>query len=489
MKKHKQASNITEERPKLDRVISFKDYIAIGFGVMIGVGWVVYAGQWLQSGGVLGAVLAFVIGGFCLIPIGKCYAELTAALPVTGGEVAFTYKAFGPLVSFLTAWALSLSYISVTPFETIAMGAMVEAIFPSLTTSTLYEIGGYRIAWSTIIPGVLAGLWVIWLNWRGAKDSTRFQTIVIIGMLVSTTVFCTMAFWKGDIHNLQPMFVGEGHWWAFAPASIASVLVVVPFFLTGFDCIPQAAEESGIKMEPRQLGVAIVATIAIGTVFYVLVILALGYSVSGNTLSDIVAQKDKLPMAEVFRSSFGVEWAAKLVLIAALLGIISTLNGIFMAATRLLFAQGRGGLLPHWFADLHPVHHTPKNAILFVGALAVLGPFMGKAGLLHIVNSYSLVFSFILLITATATLKLRGSAPDLDRPYRINTTTIWFAIAVGIFLVGLMVLPGSPGQMGNAEFVTVIIWMTIGLGFYHHRQRKKDMSADTQAQMILADYQ
>ena len=489
MKKHKQASNITEERPELDRVISFKDYIAIGFGVIVGVGWVVYAGQWLQSGGVLGAVLAFAIGGALLIPIGKCYAELTAALPLTGGELAFTYKAFGPLVSFLTAWALSMNYIAVTPFETIAIGAMVEAIFPTLSTSTLYEMGGYRIAWSTIIPGVLAGVWVIWLNWHGAKDSARFQTVVMVGLLACTAIFCTVAFWKGDVSHLQPLFAGEGHWRAIAPASIASVLVVVPFFLAGFDCIPQAAEESGVKMEARQLGIAIVASIVIGVVFYILIILALGYSVPGSTLNTIVAQKNQLPMAEVFRSSFGYEWAAKLVLIAALLGLISTLNGIFMAATRLLFAQGRGGLLPHWFSKLHPVHHTPQNAILFVGAIAVLGPFFGKAGLTHIVNSNSLVFSMVLLITALATLRLRKIAPDLKRPYRIARYTIWLAIAVGIFLVGLMTIPGSPGQMGHAEFITVGLWMLMGLTFYYLRRRKKDMSDEIQANMILADYQ
>ena len=455
---------------------------------MVGVGWVVYAGQWLQSGGILGAVLAFVIGGIFLIPVGKCYAELTAALPVTGGEVAFTYKAFGSLTAFFTAWALSLGYISITPFETIATGTMVEAIFPSLATSALYEIGGYRIAWSTIIPGVCAAVWIIWLNWRGAKNSARFQTVVMVGMLITTGLFCVVAFWKGELRNLQPLFVGDGQWWAIAPASIASVLVVVPFFLTGFDCIPQAAEEAGLKMPSRQLGTAIVTTIVIGMVFYVLVILALGVSVSGTNLQGIVADKDKLPMAAVFRESFHNEWAAKLVLLTALLGIVSTLNGMFMAATRLLFAQGRGGLLPHWFAELHPVHHTPKNAILFVGTLAILGPFFGKAGLLHIVNSYSFVISCVLLVTAICTLRLRRIAPDLARPYRIHILTIWCAIAVGLFLVGLMVVPGSPGQMEKAEFITVAIWLAVGTVFYFYRQKERGMSSRQQAYMILGEY-
>ncbi|MBL4836776.1 MAG: APC family permease [Kordiimonadaceae bacterium] len=476
------------ERGQLDRVVSFKNYIAIGFGVIIGVGWVVYAGHWLQDGGVLGAVLAFLLGGLLLIPVGKCYAELTCAMPVSGGELAFSYKAFGPLVAFITSWALALSYNAVVPFETIAVGAMVESIVPSLASEALYKIGGYSIGWSSIIPGLLAGFWVIWLNWRGIKDMARFQTFVIYALVACTAVFSVVAFVKGDISNLQPLFAGGGTGWIAAFSGMASVIVVVPFFLSGFDCIPQAAEEAGASMAPRQLGTAIIASIFIGVLFYVLVILALGYSASSEVLEGILVNKDKLPMAEVFRHSFGYEWAAKLVLVAALLGLISTLNGIFMASTRVLFAQGRGGLIPQWFAQLHPVHHTPTNAVLFVGAAALLGPFVGKAGLTLIVNSSSLIFCVTLLITALATLKLRSSAPDMARPYRINKSTIWAGIASSAFLIALMVVPGSPGQMSSAEFLTIGLWMAAGLVFYALRLRSQRMTKDEQVHMIFGEY-
>ncbi|MBL4639502.1 MAG: APC family permease [Kordiimonadaceae bacterium] len=476
------------EREQLERVVSFKNYVAIGFGVIIGVGWVVYAGKWLQDGGVLGAILAFVIGGLFFIPIGKCYAELTTAMPVSGGELAFSYKAFGPFMAFITSWALALSYIAVVPFETIAVGAMVESIFPSLATGALYKIGGYSIGWSSIIPGLLAGIWVIWLNWHGMKDMARFQTFVIYALVACTAVFTVIAFVKGDVSNLQPLFTGGNTGWIAAISAVASVIVVVPFFLAGFDCIPQAAEEAGASMDPRQLGTAIIVSIFIGVLFYMLVILALAYSAPADVLDGILANKDTLPMAEVFRNSFGYEWAAKLVLLAALLGLLSTLNGIFMASTRILFAQGRGGLIPHWFARLHPKHHTPTNAVKFVGATALIGPFVGKAGLTLIVNSCSLIFCVTLLITSLATLRLRSTAPEMPRPYRINTSTIWASIAVCVFLIGLMVVPGSPGQMSNAEFLTIGLWMAVGLVFYAIRLGGQRMTKDEQVHMIFGDY-
>lgn len=481
-------TTLVQERAELERVIGFKDYVAIGFGVVIGVGWVVYAGQWLIGGGVLGAVLAFLLGGAMLIPVGRCYAEMTAALPVTGGEVAFTYKAFGPFPAFLTAWALSLMYIAVVPFETIAVGAMTEAIFPAFATEPLYAVNGFAISWSTIVPGVLSGFWIIWLNWRSASDMARFQTIVTITLLACAAVFCLAAFLNGELGNLRPLFSVHGDWWVAAPASIAAVIVVVPFFLAGFDTIPQAAEEAGMNVRPRQLGTAIVTTIIIGTLFYVVIILALASSTPQQDLASVVEQKNVLPMAHVFTVSLGFEWAAQIVLIAAMLGILSTLNGIFMAATRLLFALGRGGLLPQWFGVLHPVHRTPSNAIRFVGLIALLGPFVGKAALVVIVNAGSLVFAVTLLVTSLVTFRLRIIAPDLRRPYRASRFNIVLAILVGFALVGLMVVPASPGQLGGAEFTLVGVWILLGIVLYWVRQRHGLMHRSEQALQILGPY-
>ena len=118
----------------LERVITFKNYVSLGLGAMIGMGWVVFTGKWLEAGGPLGAVLGFVVGGMILIPVGKVYAELTPAIPVAGGELAFAYKAFGPNLAFASAWLLALGYGIICPFETVAIGWLLEHIAPSLRT-------------------------------------------------------------------------------------------------------------------------------------------------------------------------------------------------------------------------------------------------------------------------------------------------------------------------------------------------------------------
>jgi len=478
------------QRETLERSIPFRNYVALGLGVIVGVGWVVYSGQWLQDGGPLGAMLAFLIGGLLLLPIGMCYAEMTAALPLAGGELSFSYKAFGPLVSFLTAWLLSLEYVAVTPFETIAIGSLLETLVPQIMTEPLYYVGfgeeQERVALSTILPGLVVGGFLVWVNWRGAKDSARFQMIVVATLLICTIVFCGVALLRGDPSNLQPLFANQqpGHASMAAIASaIISVLVVVPFFMAGFDAIPQAAEESGTKVPPRQLGLAILISIVCGSIFYVVIILAVSISMPWT-------ESSRLPMttSAVFEAAFGFVWAAKLVIFAALLGLVSTLNGMYVASSRLLFSLGRGGMLPHWFAGVHPTHHTPQNALLFVGVISLIGPFVGKFALTPIVNTSSFVFTVALAVTCAASIRLRKSASGLDRPYRAPTPVLYAGALISVMLLLLMVLPQSPGQLGGLEFLIVAIWVVAGLIAFLWRQRRHPVSKDERDYLILGDY-
>ncbi|MDH5248265.1 MAG: amino acid permease, partial [Cyclobacteriaceae bacterium] len=118
------------ERPGLRKEIGKVGFFCLAFGAMIGVGWVTAMGPWLHTAGPLGAAIAFVLGGVLLLFIGFCYAEVTAMLPVSGGEVAYAYKAFGKKHSFLVGWFLSFGYLSVSAFEAISVGKILSYLFP-----------------------------------------------------------------------------------------------------------------------------------------------------------------------------------------------------------------------------------------------------------------------------------------------------------------------------------------------------------------------
>ena len=90
-----------ETRPQLKRVIGRLGFFSLAFGSMIGVGWITSLGNWFQNAGPLGSMVAFLVGGLIMLVIGLCYAEVTPMLPVSGGEVAYAYKASGTAMAFV----------------------------------------------------------------------------------------------------------------------------------------------------------------------------------------------------------------------------------------------------------------------------------------------------------------------------------------------------------------------------------------------------
>ena len=197
-----------------------------------------------------------------------------------------------------------------------------------------------------------------------------------------------------------------------------------------------------------------------------------------------------LPMttSAVFEAALGYTWAAKLVLVTAFLGLVSTLNGVIVASSRLLFSMGRGGMLPQWFANVHPAHHTPQNALLFVGIIALAGPFVGNLALGPIVSSSSFAFTFAMTITCFSALRLRRFSAALPRPFHAPTAALYAGAIVAVVLLLLMVVPGSPGRLGRLEAAVLTVWTAAGaLGFFW-RTRSHPLEPATQDYLVLGDY-
>ena len=118
------------EKIRINKVLNAWDVLVIAFGAMIGWGWVVSTGGWIEKGGVLGAAIGFVIGGIMIFFVGMTYAELTAAMPQCGGEHVFSYKAMGSTGSFICTWMIILGYVSVACFEACAFPTIITYLWP-----------------------------------------------------------------------------------------------------------------------------------------------------------------------------------------------------------------------------------------------------------------------------------------------------------------------------------------------------------------------
>ncbi len=174
---------------KLKRELKLRHFFVLGFGNIVGVGWIIYVGIWLAQAGPAGSILAFLIGGALMMFIGLCYAELATMLPVTGGEIAYSYEIFGLRTSFAVGWFLALSLITYISFVAISAGWIVNTLIPGFKGALLYSIHGDPVHLGSLMLGLGGVGFFALLNYRGMKSAIRFQEILILALVVFSLVF------------------------------------------------------------------------------------------------------------------------------------------------------------------------------------------------------------------------------------------------------------------------------------------------------------
>ena len=108
-----------------------------------------------------------------------------------------------------------------------------------------------------------------------------------------------------------------------------------------------------------------------------------------------------------------------MVLCAGLIGLLTSWNGFFLAATRVLFSLGRARIIDHRFGEIHSRYGTPIRATLFAGLVTAAAACLGRGALLAFVNVGSFCISVAFVGVALSLLRLREIAPELERPYRL----------------------------------------------------------------------
>lgn len=446
------------ERPRLHKELRRFGFFALAFGSMIGVGWVTSIGSWLEQAGPAGALIAFLIGGAIMLCIGLCYAELTPMLPVAGGEVAYAYKAFGSFKAFVVGWALAFGYVSISGFEAIAISKVLSYLFPAIDAWPLYEFAGSTVYASHLLLGVVCTGLITWVNWTGAKSAARLQVWLTIAFVAVTLVFVVAGIGGGSTENLQPLWVASPSGGFIA--GILAVMVTIPFWFVGFDTIPQGAEEASNSVPPRTLAFLIVGSIVAATAFYLLIIISVG--MTGPWQEMITAD---LPAARAFENAFEAPWLSKMVLIAALLGLFTSWNGFFLAGSRVIFALGRGHIIPKQFGATHAVHGTPTWAIALVGGLTALAPLLGRDALVALVNAGSFCIALAFLGVSLSLLRLRRDFPDLPRPFQLAGGPVIPTIAAlgALGMLAAMLIPGSPAALSwPHEYIILIVMFGLG---------------------------
>ncbi|MCH2183633.1 MAG: APC family permease [Mariniblastus sp.] len=462
------------DRPELKRAIGRFGFFSLAFGSMIGVGWITGLESLFTQAGPLGTTIAFVAGGLLMIVIGLCYAEAMKVLPVTGGEVAYSYKAHGTGAAFLVGWCLAIGYLSVSVFEAVSIGIVFSYLIP-FDLWPMYEINGTTVYGSHVLLALLFTSAIAWMNYRGVGLATQVQTCLTMLLILFTAAFVMAGFANGHVSHLAPRF-GQSE---LALTGMLTVFVTVPFWFVGFDTIPQAAEERTAGLPPARLGKIMVIAIAGSTLFYVLVFLSVGLA---TPWLEIISQP--LPTAVAFEEAFGSKFWSRLVLIVGLIGLLTSWNGFFLSGCRVLFALGRGHIIHSRFGRTSRRYGTPAAAILFSAILTFAGSFLGKPAILIFLNVGSLCIAVAFLGVACSIHRLRDPEKKISPFQRVLP---YIAGAGSLFILAAMLVPGSPAMLPSLmEWVVLGVVFVLGLFFWYGGRRiRAEINQQQRHQLIL----
>lgn len=456
--RHKSVEQLQAEagtRGDFRRVLGLWQLTAIGIGGIIGVGVFVLAGQQAALNAGPAVALSFIIAGIASAAAALCYAEFAGLIPVTGSAYTYGYATLGELAAWLIGWDLLLEYALIVAVVAIGWSGYVQSALASmgldLPTWAQGAIGTgegrvFNVIAALVTLGV-AALLIFRTEW-----GARFNTLVVAIKVAAVALVIGVGVFYVDPANWVPFIPervigadGVGH---FGFQGVTTAAAVVFFAVFGYDTLTTAAEES--KNPQRDLPRAVLLSLGVSMAMYLAVSLVL------TGIAHYPSLNTDAPVADAFKG-LGLHWLAATISVAAVFGLISVLFAFMLGATRIWFALSRDGLLPGWFAKVHPTYGTPHRPTIALGVFTAL-----VAGLLPIVEVAKLVNIGVLsafIVICASVILLRVRKPDLPRAFRTPWVPLIPLIGIG-FSIWLL------SELAAVTWLVFLVWVAIGLLIY-----------------------
>ena len=456
--RHKSIEQLQAEadaRSDFRRVLGLWQLIAIGIGGIIGVGIFVLAGQQAAANAGPAVALSFLIAGIGSACAALCYAEFAGMIPVTGSAYTYGYAVLGELVAWIIGWDLLLEYALVVAVVAIGWAGYVQVLLssagihlPAWAQGALGTGKGHVFdVVAAAITLIVAGLLTVKTEW-GARFNTVIVVIKVIGALLVIGIGATLVDPANWHPFVPPRASGADGMMHFGWSGVLTAASVVFFACFGYDTLTTAAEEA--RNPQRDLPRAVLASLAISMTLYIVISFVLTGMVPYTQLGG------GAPVSDAFAAR-GLGWIGVAVAVVVVVGVMSVLFAFMLAAARIWFALARDGLLPAWFARVHPRFGTPYRPTLIVGVFTAV-----VAGLLPITEVAELInigtLSAFIIICASV-LVLRRRRPELHRNFR--TPAAWLVAPLGIAF-SLALIWGLPAL----TWERFVVWMAVGLLVY-----------------------
>src|SRR5216110_3104519 len=483
---------------QLKRALSAFDLTCIGIGAIIGAGIFALAGTaaageqneaslcktpvlnfivshltnaelvYGRPGAGPAVMLSFVVAAIACGFAALCYAELASMIPVSGSAYTYSYATLGEIVAWIIGWDLILEYAVGNMAVAVGWSGYFVQLCDSLfllkfplwlvndhqtatlllakggaalegySSTALPIIAGHSIAFN--LPALLIVAAVTVLLVYGIRESAHTNTTIVI--IKTAVVVFVIAF--------GAFMVNPSHWHPFTPNGFAGLMsgaAIVFIAFIGFDAVSTTAEET--RNPQRDMPIGIIVSLIICTVLYVLM-----SAVLTGIKKYTIYTGDAAPVATAFSSK---PWAQALVSAGALAGTTSVLLVFQLGQPRIFMAMARDGLLPQYFAKIHPRFRTPHVTTIWTGVAVGGVAMLTDIGSLADLTNIGTLFAFVLVCLGV--IILRRKETNRPRPFRVPLVPLFPLLGVFLCVVLMLSLPLE-------TWGRFFIWLIIGLSIY-----------------------
>jgi amino acid transporter len=330
--------------------LSLKGAVALGTGVMIGAGIFALLGQVAELSGTWFPYI-FIIGAIISGFSAYSYIKVSNAYPSSGGIAMILMKAYGKTT--LTAAAAVLMALSMIINE-----SLVARTFGSYTLQ-LFDVTNKDIWTPALGVGLLILAYII--NVSGNKVIGKSSQFMAVAKIAGIVVFAIGGLWAASFtfSDLIPSKADDNSY------SIAEYLGAIALSILAFKGFTTITNSGGEITNPhKNVGRSIIISLAICTVIYFLVAIAVNSSLS---IPEIIKAKD-YSLAEAARpafGNFGLYFTVGIAIIATISGIIASI----FAVSRMTAMLTDMNLIPHSHFGMSG--SVQKHMLIYIVVIAI----------------------------------------------------------------------------------------------------------------------
>lgn len=481
-----------EVEVKLRRDLGLLEIVMIGLGPTIGSTIFLLVGPGFAITGP-SLLLAFGLNFVVTMFTAMAYMELGSAFPETGGGYLWIRRSMRDPLGFLGGWLSWFGHMVVASFYIFGFGlgalTLIKVILQVQTISV--TLGGIVLGEDILIKLLavsVAGVF-IFLNYRGTKLTGRSETAVTVGLILLVCLFIVAGLVHFVLHggvpvqNYQPFFTGSDSWSSFVSLFAAMGFTFIVF--EGYEIIAQTGEE--VRNPEKNIPRAHFIVIGVATAIFILMaFVAIGLNAPGcvapaNGAGACLVQVDPHtsggvtgnPNAIAELAGVVMPFGLPIIAFGVALGALAALNSLIFSSSRVAFAMGRDGTLPHFLSRLHPRKRTPHIAIAISGLIIIVVTL--SLDITRVAASADIMFLLLFLLVNWAVIVLRRTMPDVKRYYMIPL----FPLIPILGMITKSLLALSLWTIEAPAWFIALGWIALGLGLHYLYQKREVVAGVT----------